>query len=194
METKLDFYDIEINLLPHKKRIKRSIDRETRTIINIGIALLLILAIIYAGLYYEVYNKNQYLSDLNTRIASLKKVEDTLNLRNKLGDDVFYYETTIEKLVNTQIDFNNLLLDIASSIPKETVIENLNVDRDKKIVQIVGHTIDLQHLAWTVNGLSQNPNISNLTVDQYNVPYVKVPNSPNYTTFTISFQWKGMGK
>jgi hypothetical protein len=194
METKLDFYDIEINLLPHKKRIKRSIDRETRTIINIGIALLLILAIIYAGLYYEVYNKNQYLSDLNTRIASLKKVEDTLNLRNKLGDDVFYYETTIEKLVNTQIDFNNLLLDIASSIPKETVIENLNVDRDKKIVQIVGHTTDLQHLAWTVNGLSQNPNISNLIVDQYNVPYVKVPNSPNYTTFTISFQWKGMGK
>lgn len=194
METKLDFYDIEINLLPHKKRIKRSIDRETRTIINIGIALLLILAIIYAGLYYEVYNKNQYLSDLNTRIASLKKVEDTLNLRNKLGDDVFYYETTIEKLVNTQIDFNNLLLDIASSIPKETVIENLNVDRDKKIVQIIGHTTDLQHLAWTVNGLSQNPNISNLIVDQYNVPYVKVPNSPNYTTFTVSFQWKGMGK
>jgi hypothetical protein len=194
METKLDFYDIEINLLPHKKRIKRSIDRETRTIINIGIALLLILAIIYAGLYYEVYNKNRYLSDLNTRIASLKKVEDTLNLRNKLGDDVFYYETTIEKLVNTQIDFNNLLLDIASSIPKETVIENLNVDRDKKIVQIIGHTTDLQHLAWTVNGLSQNPNISNLIVDQYNVPYVKVPNSPNYTTFTVSFQWKGMGK
>ena len=194
METKLDFYDIEINLLPHKKRIKRSIDRETRTIINIGIALLLILAIIYAGLYYEVYNKNQYLSDLNTRIASLKKVEDTLNLRNKLGDDVFYYETTIEKLVNTQIDFNNLLLDIASSIPKETVIENLNVDQDKKIVQIIGHTTDLQHLAWTVNGLSQNPNISNLIVDQYNVPYVKVPNSPNYTTFTVSFQWKGMGK
>jgi hypothetical protein len=150
METKFDFYDIEINLLPHKKRIKRSIDRETRTIINIGIALLLILAIIYAGLYYEVYNKNQYLSDLNTRIASLKKVEDTLNLRNKLGDDVFYYETTIEKLVNTQIDFNNLLLDIASSIPKETVIENLNVDQDKKIVQIIGHTTAPSH---TLHGL-----------------------------------------
>jgi len=194
METKVEFYDIEINLLPHKKKIKRTLDKETRTIINIGIVLLLILAIIYAGLYYESYNKNQYLSDLNTRIASLKKVEDTLNLRNKLGDDVFYYETTIEKLVNSQTDFNNLILDIASSIPKETVIENINVDKEKKVIKITGHTADLQRLAWTANGLSQNPNITNLTVDQYNVPYVKAPNSPNYTTFTISFQWKGMGK
>ncbi|MGC9099680.1 MAG: hypothetical protein ACP5HC_00200 [Caldisericum sp.] len=193
MEVK-DFYEIDINLLPRRKKIRRAIDKETRTIINVGIAFLIILAIIYAGLYYQIYTKNQYLNDLNTRIASLKKVEDTLNLRNKLGDDIFYYETTIEKLVKSQIDFNNLLLDIATSIPKETVIENLNVDTDKKLIQITGHTTDLQHLAWTANGLSQNPNIFNLTVDQYNVPYVKIPNSPNYTTFTISFQWKGMGK
>lgn len=194
MDIKNDLYEIDINLLPHKKKIKRKLDKETRTILNIGIALLLLMAIIYAGLYYQIYTKNSYLNDLNTRIASLKKVEDTLNLRNKLGDDVFYYETTIEKLVQSQVDYNNLLIDIASSIPKETVIESLNVDTEKKVVQIFGHTTDLQHLAWTVNGLSQNPNISNLTVDQYSIPYVKQPNSPNYATFTISFQWKGLGK
>jgi len=159
-----------------------------------SIVLFLILLIIYAGLSYQLYTKNNYLNDLNTRIASLKKVEDTLNLRNKLGDDVFYYETTIENLINSQIDVNSLILDLAISIPKETVIESLNMDADKKIVQIMGHTTDLQHLAWTVNGLTMNPNISNINVDNYNVPYVKIPNSPNYVTFTLSFEWKGIKK
>jgi|UniRef100_A0A7C4TVQ5 hypothetical protein len=194
METKGEIYEIDINLLPHKKKFRRTLDRETRLIISMGIVLLLLMFIIYAGLYYQIYKKNSYLNDLNARIASLKKVEDTLNLRNKLGEDVFYYETTIEKLVNAQVDYNNLLVDIATSIPKETVIEHCDVDTDKKTVQISGHTSDLQHLAWTVNGLSGNPNISNLTVVQYNIPYVKAPNVPNYATFTISFQWKGLGK
>jgi len=194
MDAINELYEIEINLLPHRKKIKRTLDRETKTILNIGITLLLILVIIYLGLFYQIYTKNNYLNDLNTRIASLKKVEDTLNLRNKLGDDVFYYESTIEKLVNSQIDVNSLIVDVATSIPKETVIESLSMDKDKNLVTIMGHTTDIQHLAWTVNGLAMNQNISKISVDNYNVPYVKVPNSPNYVTFTISFEWKGMGK
>lgn len=194
MANQLDFYEIDINLLPHKRKIKRPLDRETQTIIKIGVTFLVALFVIYAGIYYQVYTKTNYLNELNIRIASLKKVEDTLNLRNKLGDSVFYYETTIEKLVNTQIDVNNLLNDIAISIPKETVIENVNLDSVENIVKITGHTKDLQHLAWTTRGLSMNPNLSDITVDNYNVPYVQAPNKANYVTFSISFKWKGMGK
>lgn len=194
MDTKQEFYEIDINLLPHKRKIRRTLDKQTRLILNIGIALVIIMAVIYAGLTYQIYTKNKYLNDLNVRIASLKSVEDTLNLRNKLGDDVFYYESTIEKLVNSQVDYNALLSDIAISLPKETVVETLNVDTTKSIVQITGHTTDLQRLAWTVNSLSANPNFSAVNVDNYNIPFQPVQNAPNYATFTISFNWKGLGK
>ena len=194
MDTKQEFYEIDINLLPHKRKIRRTLDKQTRLILNIGIALVIIMAVIYAGLTYQIYTKNKYLDDLKVRISSLKSVEDTLNLRNKLGDDVFYYESTIEKLVNSQIDYNALLSDIAISLPKETVIETLNVDTTKSIVQITGHTTDLQRLAWTVNSLSANPNFSAVNVDNYNIPFQPVQNAPNYATFTISFNWKGLGK
>ncbi|MBP8612751.1 MAG: hypothetical protein KBI30_01965 [Candidatus Atribacteria bacterium] len=194
MDTKQEFYEIDINLLPHKRRIRRTLDKQTRLILNIGIALVIIMAVIYAGLSYQIYTKNQYLNDLNVRISSLKSVEDTLNLRNKLGDDVFYYESTIEKLVNSQVDCNALISDIAISLPKETVVETLNVDTTKSTVQITGHTTDLQRLAWTVNALSANPNFSAVTVDNYNIPFQPVQNAPNYATFTISFNWKGLEK
>ena len=194
MDTKQEFYEIDINLLPHKRRIRRTLDKQTRLILNIGIALVIIMAVIYAGLSYQIYTKNQYLNDLNVRISSLKSVEDTLNLRNKLGDDVFYYESTIEKLVNSQVDCNALISDIAISLPKETVVETLNVDTTKSTVQITGHTTDLQRLAWTVNALSANHNFSAVTVDNYNIPFQPVQNAPNYATFTISFNWKGLEK
>lgn len=194
MDTKQEFYEIDINLLPHKRKIRRTLDKQTRLILNIGIALVIIMAVIYAGLTYQIYTKNKYLDDLKVRISSLKSVEDTLNLRNKLGDDVFYYESTIEKLVNSQVDYNALLSDIAISLPKETVVETLNVDTTKSIVQITGHTTDLQRLAWTVNSLSANTNFSAVTVDNYNIPFQPVQNAPNYATFTISFNWKGLGK
>ena len=55
MDTKQEFYEIDINLLPHKRKIRRTLDKQTRLILNIGIALVIIMAVIYAGLTYQIY-------------------------------------------------------------------------------------------------------------------------------------------
>ncbi|NCQ53615.1 MAG: hypothetical protein GW803_06095, partial [Caldiserica bacterium] len=91
---------VDINLLPVKKRKRMS--KENRQIITIGIILLLIVALFYGGLKYQLYTKNTHLEDVNNQIAALKSIEDTLNLRNQLGASVFSYESTIERLAISQ--------------------------------------------------------------------------------------------
>ncbi len=190
-------YSIDINLLPAKKRKKRRLSKENKRIISIGIFIGVILLAIYGGMYFQISSKTRHLSNLNNQIASLKHFEDALNNRSALGDKLGYYETTIEKLANSQITWNNLVQEIAESLPKETVIANLIVDRDKNLVTISGHTTDLQKLAWTVNSLMSNQNFSQVKVNSYTLPLgskTSTSTGPQYATFTISFQWKEIKK
>jgi Tfp pilus assembly protein PilN len=186
---------IEINLLPGKKR-RKQLSRENRQIITIGIVFLIILALLYAGLRVQLYQRTSYLNDLNNQIDQLKNVENLLNKRQTLGDELFYYETTIEKLVNSQINWNNLIDELSTSLPKDTVIESLSSDRTKNSIKITGHTLDLQKLAWTFNSLKVNGNFENVVVESYNIPFEKekTQTAPQYVTFTITFAWKEIKK
>ncbi len=186
---------VDINLLPGKKRKRMS--KENRQVITIGIILLLIVALFYGGLKYQLYTKNTHLEDVNNQIAALKSVEDTLNLRNQLGASVFSYESTIERLAISQITWNNLIAQLGSAIPKETFIESIMADRTKNLITISGHTTDLQKLAWTANSIKSNENFKDVQVVNYTIPLgvsKNITGEPEYATFVISFQWKEIKK
>jgi Tfp pilus assembly protein PilN len=186
---------VDINLLPGKKR--KRLSKENRQIITIGIILLLTIALFYGGLQYQIYNKNAHLQDVNNQIASLKNIEDTLNQRNQLGATVFSYENTIEKLVKSQITWNDLIVQLGNTMPKETFIETITADRAKNLITLSGHTTDLQKLAWTVNSIKSNENFSNVQVESYTIPLgvtVTKTGEPEYAMFVISFQWKEIKK
>lgn len=184
---------IDINLLPHRKRRKR-LSKENRRIITIGIVFLLLIILLYSGLRFQLYKRTTYLNDLNTQIAQLKNVENLLNKRQQLGDELYYYETTIEKLVNSQIIWNNLINELGDILPKNTILESLSVDRTKNIITISGHTLDVQKLAWTLNSLKSY--FDNVVLTNYSIPFEKekTATGPQYVTFTFSFQWKEIKK
>jgi hypothetical protein len=191
-------YSIDINLLPGKRRRRKQLSKENKQIISIGIIVLVLLFVVYCGMWFQVFNKTNHLNELNTKIDSLKIVEDTLNKRSSLGDSLYYYETTIKQLAKSQITWNNLISEIAQALPKAAVLNNFTADTDKKIITISGHVPDLQRLAWTVNSLMADQNFSNVSVDSYSLPFGSTNQTANattkYATFTISFQWKGMEK
>jgi Tfp pilus assembly protein PilN len=186
---------VDINLLPGKR--KKRVSKENRQIITIGILLFLIVALFYGGLKYQIYTKNAHLEDVNLQIASLKNIEDTLNRRNQLGTKVYSYESSFEKLTNSQITWNNIINQIGNTIPKEAFIDTISTDRAKNLITISGHTIDLQKLAWTVNSIKSNENFSNVQVVNYTIPLgvsKTKQGEPEYATFEISFQWKEIKK
>jgi len=191
-------YSIDINLLPGKHKRRKKLSRESKQIISIGVIIFVLLMAVYGGMWYQAYTKTNHLNELNAKINSLSKVEDALNKRTSLGDSLDYYETTIEKLAKSQIAWNSLVSEIAQALPKDAVVESLTADTSKKIVTITGHVPTLQKLAWTVNSLKADENFSNVNVDNYTLPLgSKTQQSSTqikYATFTISFQWKGMGQ
>lgn len=184
---------IDINLLPHRKR-RKQLSKENRRIITIGVVFLIVMGLLYGGLRFQLYKRTSYLEDLNTQIAQLKSVENLLNKRQTLGDELYYYESTIENLVNSQIVWNKLIDDLEEVLPKVAVLDSLAVDKEKKIVTISGRTTDVQKLSWTFSSLKTK--FDKVVLTKYTIPFEKpkTPQTPQYVTFTFTFQWKEMGK
>ena len=186
---------IDINLLPGRKRKKR-LTKEDKQIIFIGVSIFFLLFAMYGGLWYERNKKSNELENLNTQINALKSVQKVLDIRSSLGSTVLYYETSIKNFTLKQIDWNELIKELAESLPKETKINQFSADKTNLTITISGSTKNLQTLAWTMYALKNNKNFSNVTLKNYSVPYGEksTGNKPLFTTFTINFQWKGMKK
>lgn len=184
---------IDINLLPQKKK-RKHLSKVNRQIITIGIIFLILIALIYGGLRFQLYNRENYLTDLKDQIAKLKDVEELLNKRQQLGDELYYYETTIEKYIKSQVAWNNLINELADCLPKETVIDTFSVDREKNLATITGRTLDVQKLAWTFNSLKSH--FDNVVLTNYSIPFEKekTKTGEQFVTFTFTFQWKEIKK
>jgi Tfp pilus assembly protein PilN len=186
---------IDINLLPGRKR-KKHLRKEDKQIIFIGVSIFFLLIAMYGGVWYVKKQKTDKLSQLNNQVNALKSVQELLNTRSTLNDQLLYYQNTIKNYTLKQSDWNDLINQIALSLPKETKLSSIEADKKSMTVTITGETKNVQTLAWTVYGLSNNKNFSNIVVSSYNVPYQKALNTkgPQNTTFTITFKWKGMKK
>ena len=187
---------IDINLLPGRKR-KRHLRKEDKQIIFVGVSILFLLMAMYGGVWYVKKQKTNLLNRLDNQIAALKSVQDLLNKRSALDSKLLYYETNIKNYTLKQTDWNELIKQIAISLPKETTLSSISADKKTMVITIEGKTKNVQTLAWTVYSLQNNKNFSNVTVSNYSVPYgKKLANiqGPQYTTFTITFKWKGMKK
>ncbi len=186
---------ININLLPGRKH-KKKLSKEDKQVIFIGFSIFFLLFAMYAGVLYTKSKKTRELDNLNTQINALTSVQKVLDLRNALGSKVFYYEASIKNFTLKQTDWNNLVDIIAQSLPKETKINQLSIDKGTMLITISGVTKNLQTLAWTVYAIENNKDLSNVILKSYNVPYGGTTRSqgPTYTTFTITFKWKGMKK
>ncbi len=185
---------IDINLLPGRKK-KKKISKEDRQIISIAILVLFLLLAMYGGVLYIKYQKESRLNELTIRINALKSVQDVLNMRNSLGEKLFYYENSIKNYTLKQSDWNALIDDIAKVLPKETVLNQISADKKSMLITISGETKNLQTLAWTVYALQNSKAFSDVVLQDYEVPYKPLPGQKNQnTTFTIIFKWKGMKK
>ncbi len=186
---------IDINLLPGRKK-KRRISKQEKQAIIVGFVIGALLVGVYLrNISLEVQKKNQ-LYKLNTQINALKSVQNLLNKRNAIGNELFYYETTITSLTKKQTVWNDLIDEIAKSMPKEAVLKSIDVNRKTGLVRITGYTPTFQKLAWTFNALSSNKDFANIKLENYSIPLEKksTQGKSNNATFTISFQWKGMKK
>jgi len=187
---------IDINLLPGKAKRRRLSKLGKQTVV-IGIFVAILLVGMYGGNMYMKFQKVNYLDNLNMQIDSLKNVQNVLDERNDLGNKLFYYETNITSLTKKQTVWNNLIDEIAEFMPKEAVIESLNMDRKTGLIKIMGYAPDFQKLAWTFNAISSNKDFMNVKLEDYSIPLEsksRKQEGPNNATFTISFQWKGMKK
>jgi len=188
---------IDINLLPGRKR-KKHLRKEDKQIIFIGFSIFFLLVAMYGGVLYVKKQKTDLLSQLNNQINALKRVQDLLNERSALNSKLLYYETNIKNYTLKQTDWNELIKQIAISLPKETVLSSISADKKAMVITLKGRTKNVQTLAWTLYSLQQNKNFSNVTITNYSVPYgKKITNNvkgSEYTTFTITLKWKGMKK
>lgn len=185
---------IDINLLPGRKR-RRHLRKEDKQIIFVGISIFFLLVAMYGGVWYVKKQKTDLLNQLNSQIAALKSVQDLLNKRSALDSKLLYYETNIKNYTLKQTDWNELIKQIAISLPKETTLSSISADKKTMIITLVGETKNVQTLAWTVYSLQNNKDFSDVTVSNYSVPYGKKAASSQgsqYTTFTITLKWKGM--
>ncbi len=187
---------IDINLLPGRKRKKR-LSKEDKQIITIGLLVFFFLIAMYGGVLYIKQQKEVKLNELNTRINSLRSVQDILNKRNALGDKLLYYENSIKNYTLKQTDWNALISKIASVLPKETTLNQIMADKKSMQITISGKTKDLQTLAWTVYAFQNEKDFSSVILQSYDVPYggkAQQGQKNPKTTFTITFKWKGMKK
>ncbi len=186
---------IDINLLPGRKKKKR-ISKEDKQIIFVAVLVLFLLLAMYGGVLFIKFQKQARLNELNVRIGSLKSVQKILDIRNSLSDKLLYYENSIKNYTLKQSDWNALVSEIAKVLPKETVLYQINADKKTMLITISGETKNLQTLAWTVYAIRNDGEFSNVTLQNYEVPYGKpLPGQKNQnTTFTITFKWKGMKK
>ena len=185
---------IDINLLPGRKR-KKHLRKEDKQIIFIGFSIFFLLMAMYGGVWYIKKQKTDLLNRLNNQIAALKSVQDLLNKRSALDSKLLYYETNIKNYTLKQTDWNELIKQLAISLPKETTLSSISADKKTMTITLEGKTKNVQTLAWTVYALQNNKNFSNVTVASYSVPYAKkAANNKGlqYTAFTITLKWKGM--
>jgi len=155
--------------------------------IMISVFVVAVLVFTTCFLLYTVKSKEDYLNNVNIRIKSLKEVEDMLDTRNSLGEEVGKYEKSIESIVSSQMDYNAVLQSISLYFPKSVVADSVDIDSTTKVIQITGHTDTVQHLAWVVNSLSQNKDFQSVIVTNYTIPYQKTDNKEvTDITFTLS--------
>jgi hypothetical protein len=189
---------ITINLVPHaRKRRQTQLTREDRTLIFVVIAVMMVLAASYVYARVLVYRTQANLADLQQQIAALDGEQKLLDLNRQLAQQSLTMERNLAASVQSQVDLNRVLDDVARDQPKVVTLTTFDFTPLDGRIQMTATGKEFIDLVRFFNALLVDTRFQDVRIDAYSIPY-GIPQAgasalQQQATMNLSLTWKGGG-
>src|SRR5450830_1833916 len=189
---------ITINLVPRARRRRQTqLTHEDRTLIFVVVAILVVLAASYSYARWIVAQTTTHLADLNTQIASLDSEQKLLDLNRSLAQRSMTMETNVATAVQSQVNTNQVLDDLAKDLPKVCTLTQTDMTVLPGTLVIAATSSQFVDLVRFFNALSADKKFKDVHIDGYQVPYATdtaVQGPQAKATMNLTLTWVGGGK
>ena len=163
---------ITINLVPRARRRRQTqLTHEDRTLIFVVVAILVVLAASYSYARWIVAQTTTHLADLNTQIAALDSEQKQLDLNRSLAQRSLAMETNVVTAVQSQVNTNQVLDDLAKDLPKACTLTQTDMTILPGTLVIAATSSQFVDLVRFFNALSVDKKFKDVHIDGYQVPY-----------------------
>lgn len=189
---------ITINLVPRARRRRQTqLTHEDRTLIFVVVAILVVLAASYSYARWIVAQETNHLADLNTQIAALDSEQKLLDLNRSLAQRSLAMETNVVTAVQSQVNTNQVLDDLAKDLPKACTLTQTDMTILPGTLVIAATSSQFVDLVRFFNALSADKKFKDVHIDGYQVPYATgtvVQGPQAQATMNLTLTWVGGGK
>jgi len=189
---------ITINLVPRARRRRQTqLTHEDRTLIFVVVAILVVLAASYSYARWIVAQTTTHLADLNTQITSLDSEQKLLDLNRSLAQRSVTMETNVATAVQSQVNTNQVLDDLAKDLPKACTLTQTDMTILPGTLVIAATSSQFVDLVRFFNALSADKKFKDVHIDGYQVPYATgavVQGPQAQATMNLTLTWVGGGK
>ena len=189
---------ITINLVPNARRRRQSqLTHEDRTLIFVVVAVLMVLAASYGYARWIVAQTTTHLADLNAQIAALNSEQKLLDLNRSLAQRSLLMETNVATAVQSQVNTNQVLDDLAKDLPKACTLTQTDMTVLPGTLVIAATSSQFVDLVRFFNALSADKKFKDVHIDGYQVPYATgavVQGPQAQATMNLTLTWVGGGK
>jgi len=189
---------ITINLVPRARRRRQTqLTHEDRTLIFVVVAILVVLAASYSYARWIVAQTTTHLADLNTQIAALDSEQKQLDLNRSLAQRSLAMETNVVTAVQSQVNTNQVLDDLAKDLPKACTLTQTDMTILPGTLVIAATSSQFVDLVRFFNALSADKKFKDVHIDGYQVPYATgavVQGPQTQATMNLTLTWVGGGK
>jgi cell division protein FtsL len=189
---------ITINLVPQaRKRRQTQLTREDRTLIFVVIAVMIVLAASYVYARVLVYRTQANLADLQQQIAALDGEQKLLDLNRQLAQQSLTMERNLVASVQSQVDMNRVLDDVARDQPKVVTLTAFDFTPLDGRIQMTATGKNFIDLVRFFNALLADTRFQDVRIEAYSIPY-ETPQAgasalQQQATMNLSLTWKGGG-
>ena len=189
---------ITINLVPRARRRRQTqLTHEDRTLIFVVVAVLVVLALSYGYGRWTVVRTTNHLADLNAQIAALGGEQKLLDLNRALAQRSLAMETNLTTAVQSQVNTNQVLDDLAKDLPKACTLTQTDMTILPGTLVIAATSSQFVDLVRFFNALSADKKFKDVHIDGYQVPYATgavVQGPQTQATMNLTLTWVGGGK
>ena len=146
----------QINLAPGTQFIAAA-RRRRRALYLTGILLLLLVGVVWGGLYAWSGNLDE---ELQTQTVALEKLEAEITRAGETVDRIKAFEsrlTALDALLDDHIDWAPVFAEIERLLPPATVITNLEVTNELQKISVQGNAPTVDAVAQTLASLRDTP-------------------------------------
>jgi Tfp pilus assembly protein PilN len=189
---------IMINLVPQARRRRRTqLTREDRTLIFVVAAVLMVLLASYVYARVIVYRTQAHLTDLQQQIAALDGEQQLLDLNRQLAQQSLAMEKNLAASVQSQVDLNRVLDDVAQDQPRAVTLTSFDVTPLDGRIQMVATGTNFIDLVRFFNALLADTRFQDVRIEAYSIPYgtgqAGAAALDQKATMNLSLTWKGGG-